>query len=216
MLIESIDKLSSNLKKLLAVRDIAISQLAKELNRPQPTISRIVHGQTQRPKSKIIKQMAAFFKVPEEELIGEKEIEWGNVDGWINTIINKKFVEIPLIEWEDLSHLNEIESHKTIAILNDLSAECFAISMNDSSMEPQFAKGDILIFDPNKKPFDRSYVLIRLGKAGPFIFRQLIIDATHRFLKPLNPDLANFEMRLLEESNCIIGMLVEARQLYNK
>ena len=78
MFIRSIEKLSSNLKKLIAIRDISSSDLAKELDIPMATLHRIINGQTQRPKKQIVKKLAKFFNVSQDELIGEEEIEWGN------------------------------------------------------------------------------------------------------------------------------------------
>ena len=61
MFVGTKEKLASNLKKLIAIRDANLSEVAKELCIPITTLHRIVNGQTQRPKAGIIKKMALFF-----------------------------------------------------------------------------------------------------------------------------------------------------------
>lgn len=72
----------------------------------------------------------------------------------------------------------------------------------------------MLLFDPNKPFKDRSFVLVQLQEAEDPVFRQLIIDLDQKYLKPLNPDLNAFKMRLVKEKDNIIATLVEARQTY--
>ena len=83
-------------------------------------------------------------------------------------------------------------------------------------MEPLFPYSSMLIFDPEKPFKDRSYVLVQLNETNTPVFRQLLIDLDQKYLKPLNPDLNVFKMRLIGEKDKIIATLVEARQLYNE
>lgn len=82
-------------------------------------------------------------------------------------------------------------------------------------MEPYFPQGAILILNTKKLPSDRGYVLAKIQGGSALVFRQLLIDGEHRYLKPMNPDLAAFPMRLLREEDCILGALLELRHRYD-
>jgi len=181
------------------------ADLARELDIPQPTVHRLVSGKSLRPHRETLEIIANYFDVSIEQLKGTEPF-----------LTRRKVIEIPLVEWKNLPDLANPEFRKkTIVAMADLSEKCFAVFMNDSSMEPLFLRNSILIFDPHKKHGDRSYVLAKLASTGIYVFRQIIVDAEHRFLKPLNPDLIVSQMRLLDEEDQIAGVLVEARQVYN-
>ena len=207
-------QLSKILSKLLYDRRLNPSELAREVDLPTPTVHRLVTGKSTRPYRSSLEPIANFFSVSIDQLIGEEPLPNApDVQG--KTLKQKKIIEVPLLEWKDLPYVyNPDVERETIAAMADLSKDCFAVFMHDSSMEPQFSKGSILILDPNKQPNDRGYVLVKLSNTGIFVFRQIIIDAEHRFLKPLNPDLMATHMRLLDEEDEITGVLVEARQVY--
>jgi SOS-response transcriptional repressor LexA len=83
--------------------------------------------------------------------------------------------------------------------------------MMDTSMEPLFPKMSLLIFDPNESYQDRSYVLVHLTHQKKPVFRQILIDADQQYLKPLNSDLSEFNMRILHTEDKILATLVESR-----
>lgn len=204
--------LNDILKKLLFQKRMRAIDLVRELNIPQSTVHRLLTGASSNPHKDTLEPIAEYFDISIEQLKGVEPLPESLFS---NSLTQKRVIEIPLFEWKDLDKLNNLElEKKTIAAMADLSKECFAVIMNDSSMEPQFSKGSILILDPNKKPNDRSYILIKLASTSIYVFRQIIIDAEHKFLKPLNPDLIASQMRLLDLEDTIIGVLVEARQVY--
>lgn len=205
--------ISSILSRILFEKKIKPIELARELNIPQPTMHRIVSGKSPNPHSGSIKPIADYFNLTVEQLKGIAPLPDSLFD---NPLAKKHLIEIPLIEWQDLPNLKNPDlKKKSIAAMADLSPDCFAVYMNDSSMEPHFVKGSILIFDPHKAPTDRSYPLIKRGSTNLYTFRQIIVDAEYQFLKPLNPDLMSTQMRLLDEHDEVIGVLVEARQVYH-
>lgn len=204
--------------RLLFEKNMKAIDLARETGIPQPTVHRIVAGKCTNPHSGTIQSMAQYFDLSVEQLKGDAPLPDALFSkNHIFPIRNQHLIEIPIIAWSDLGNINfqeKVVSDKTIAAMSDLSPSCFAVVMNDSSMEPHFQRGSILIIDPYKTATDRAFVLVKLGESSLFVFRQLLIDADHQFLKPLNPDLNVFKMRLLETHDVIIGCLVESRQVY--
>ena len=203
------------LKKLLFDRDMTATDLARDVGVPQPTIHRMISGKCKRPHQTTLATIAAYFDLSVEQLIGEKPLDpWtGHGD---NLPSQAALRTVPIIRWQDVGNLALALSRKLgqVATFGHLGADSFALYMNDSSMSPIFPKNTTLIFDPEKQAIDRGYVLVRLGVSEVPIFRQIIFDVEHRFLKPLNPDLMATQMRLFEENDTIVASLVEARQVY--
>lgn len=214
VLAKSYVKLSEVLKRLLYEHRITPSDLARETNLPIPTVHRLTTGKTTRPYRSSLEPIAKYFDITVEQLLGEASLP-ATLHSAPFAKKHDHLVEIPLITWKDLDKPpSREEAQQTIVSTNDVSTSAFAVPMNDSSMEPYFSSGTLLILDPDKPTYDRCFVLVKLGESKLFIVRQLLIDADHQFLKPLNPDSSIYKMRLLDKNDKIIAVLVEARQVY--
>ena len=213
-------RLSIILKKLLFQKNMKPIDLARKLNIPQPTIHRLVTGKSTRPYLSSLEPIAEYFSLNVDQLLGEEplppDLETSEKEN--HSLVSSKIKHVPLISWEKLLIQMDVkhESNNKIPFIGNISNDGFATIMPDSSMEPIFSRESLLIFDPNKTPKDRSYVLVQLHDTKLPVFRQLLIDLDHKYLKPLNPDLNTFKMRLLEEENDkIYAVLVEARRTYD-
>lgn len=63
--------------------------------------------------------------------------------------------------------------------------EPYALSVIGDSMMPEFWDGCVVIVDPAHAATDQAFVIAEVN--GEPVFRQLVIEAGRRFLKPLNP-----------------------------
>lgn len=204
--------LSEILNKLLFENKIKATELAREICIPQPTLHRMLVGKSPNPHRSTLEPIAKYFNITIEQLKGEIPF---SVAEKTNA---SDIVDIPLISWDKISNLklylekNE-QSEKYISVSSQ-SKNCFATHMNDSSMEPLFSKNCILIFDLDKKPTDRSYVLVKFHESNNFLFRQVLIDGTDKFLKPIHPELYAAKLKVVGEQDVIIATLIEARQFY--
>ena len=212
MIIRSIEKLAENLERLIAVNGSSITLIAKKLNVSQPTIFRISKGQTQKPKPRIIKKLAAYFKIPEEELIGNKEIEWANIDGWINTIIGNTR-SVPLYSWTLNNNyiLQKSKEKEEIVISCPVSSEAFALKVKDSSMEPVFPLGSTIICDPNKRFQHGSFVIVMLEHNKNLFLRKLLQDIDINYIKPLNKEFGADLIRELGKKDQIFATVVHVQ-----
>jgi SOS-response transcriptional repressor LexA len=212
-------KLGTILKKLLFRKDIRAADLARNINIPAPTIHRLITGKSTRPYLSSLQPIADYFSLNVQQLLGEEalpaEYTETNEEGNNLPRINK-IKYLPIIPWEQIFSVDKIQykSFKQTPFIGSISEQSFATTMPDSSMEPIFPQGSILIFDPQKTPKDRSYVLVQISDSQLPTFRQLLIDLEYKYLKPLNPDLKTFKMRLLEKKDVIHATLVEARKIY--
>ena len=66
-----------------------------------------------------------------------------------------------------------------------IEAEPYALRVQDDSMEPEFAKGCIIIVDPTGRATDGAYVLAEID--GRFVFRRLSKTDESYTLTSLNP-----------------------------
>lgn len=179
-------------------------ELAQAVDLPQPTVHRLVTGKSTRPYLSSLEPIAEYFSIEVEQLLGEKPLS-------SDISSSQTIANIPLIAWEDLENREKQKDTSLIPFIGTISAAGFATTMKDTSMEPLIPRNAILIFDPDLQPNDRSYVLVQLGETKCFVLRELLIDADYHYLKPLNPDLSVFKMRLLDKGDKIVACLVEVR-----
>jgi transcriptional regulator with XRE-family HTH domain len=216
-------KLASILKELLFEKNMKSADLARAVDLPPPTIHRLVTGKSTRPYESSLKPIADFFSIDVEQLLGEKplfisdsSIDENNQSKVLNkrkskSITSDKTTEIKLIPWNQIKLRQEQNFSHKIPFWGQISITGFATLMPDTSMEPVIQKNSILVFDPEVQFVDRSYILVKLYETNSCLVRQILIDADHRYLKPLNPDLSGFKMRLLHEKDEFIATLIEVR-----
>lgn len=197
-------KLGATLKKLLFDKNMKPSDLAREVNLPVPTVHRLVTGKSNRPYQSSLEPIAAFFNISIDELTGES-----------NSAPLNKADHIPIIAWHDLTNYFENKlTTKNYLPYTNATDTIFCAQLNDSAMEPAFMTGSNLIFNAAIIAKDRSYVLAYLKKSNVYLFRQLIMNGDTRYLKALNPDLINFEMRALNADDIVLAVLIESRVIH--
>lgn len=206
--------LSEILNRLMFEKRIRTAELARKINLPQPTVQRIVTGITPNPHISSLQPIADFFNISIQQLKGQVPIAWLKAQSsQTNT-----WLQLPLLEWEQASSPDVGKEIAQPGIFTDVnvSTKSFALIVKDSSMEPQFPKGTIIIIDPEKQPRDRSFVIAVLNNHPEAIFRQLLIDGPQFYLKPISPDFDHFKMSLMGANDRILGVLVQARRNYEE
>lgn len=212
--------ISDILKILMFKKNVKATELAKEIKVQQQTLQRIVSGVSPNPHSSTLKPIADYFDVSIDQLTGTEQLPESYLpfpSVRFKGDLQRKVREVPLLTWEQIdnffNHDNKGNDNKIIVTV-DFNEKCFGLTMGDSSMDPYFSQGTLLIIDPEKPFKDRSFVLVKLHDEALYLFRQILIDGQHKYLKPLNPDLKAFKMKLLDEKDHIFGVLVEARKVY--
>lgn len=211
--------ISQILKMLMFKKNINTTQLAREINVPQQTLHRIVSGSSPNPHLKTLEPLSEFFSVSIDQLTGKKPLLGEFASARIVTAMLASLQQIPLLECLNVEYYlkdcNPTLIKDYIIVDGNVMDKAFAILMQDSSMEPYLQQGAILILDPIKIPKDRDFVLVNVcGYKSP-VFRQLLMNGECSYLKPTNPDLATFPMRRLQETDKILGVLLEVRHRYN-
>lgn len=119
---------------------------------------------------------------------------------------------VPRIDWHDAPRwatATEVEraamgaSYAPI-LVPMTSRRCFALEVRDTTMEPLFPPGSIIVVDTERVPTPGDYVIATLGPNTPPTFKQYIVDAGRGWLRPLNPQ---FPATMLTEQSTIIGVV---------
>lgn len=196
-------KVGSILSRLLNEHHLSVSELARRVKLPQPTIQRIATGVCEYPHVSSLKPLADFFSISIDQLRGLETIpQFDNI------------FRLPLINWEEASVWNQ--KHKTksenyIVVDVKVSSQAYALTVMDGAMEPIFLQGTTLILDPDVSPIDRNYIIVLLKNANIPIFRQLIIDGQNKLLKPLSLDKNIYKISRLKAADKILATVVQAR-----
>lgn len=125
---------------------------------------------------------------------------------------------IPVITWKDAGLINnpdDLPQKNTRNIWmpasRQLSRNAYALVVTGDSMENEFSEGDIIIVDPLITPENKNFVIIRYAGEMEATFKQLVIDAGQRFLKPLNP---RYPLIRMDASVEICGVVVSKYKEY--
>lgn len=204
------NKLSSNLKKLLHNGKISENELSRRTGVAQQIINRILSGENKNPKIATLSPLAHYFTVSISQLIGDENIEvkteinsanlgWQEVPFFdVNLFVNRPVKDILL------------ETKEKLFIDVGLLKQVFAMKMNDDSMEPKFSNGTILIFDADKEPSNGDFVLFQSFDYS-IEMRQLFIDKNQRYKKSLNPLHKDYTVSLLSKTLEKVGVLIQSR-----
>lgn len=94
-------------------------------------------------------------------------------------------------------------------------AEPFALQVTDDSMEPEFAKGCIIIIDPTGVVRDGAYVFA-VDNKDEYIFRQVRIHDDRYVLTALNAAYEPIEISGLDRIEGVITQRAGKRRSYHK
>lgn len=94
-------------------------------------------------------------------------------------------------------------------------AELFALRVLDDSMEPEFAKGCVIIIDPSGVVQNGSFVLAKLD-GDDMIFRQLLVQDDRYYLKPMRSSYDTLEIPGLHAIAGVIVQRAGTRRSYHK
>jgi SOS-response transcriptional repressor LexA len=205
-----------NLAFLIDYRRTNANALAVAAGVPQPTVHRILTGESADPRTKTLERLAVVLGVTvadlrERNLAADlRQLPSSNV---LTRSAGSRHV--PLVGYSDALFLHVkkasvSEIHPKTHLLTDqqLSALAFALELANESMAPDFMPGDRVVVDPAIQPVPGDYVLARSGDAevvfGKFRPRQ---DGTFE-LVALNPDYPTLSL----SADAVIATMAEHRR----
>lgn len=198
-------------------RDIKSAELARLVKLPQPTVYRIVEGESTRPHQDSLEALANFFGLTISQLKGLEPIE--ELETKVENSMPKGWHKIPTYTWDDViafAKSNKTQPQKgcdETLTNSDVNDTGFLIELTDESMSPQFPAGTEIIVNTEYEPMDREMVIVYLKRHDKAFFRMIIFNGNERFVRPLHADLASIGMEKLNPAeDIIIGVFVEERK----
>lgn len=205
--------ISEILKYLMYKNNLRTSQLARQVDLPQQTLHRIVSGTSPNPHETSLIPLAKYFGITLAQLKGEERLS--ELAGPPNEAIGAGWREVYVLRWDQITPwlANHLDTAEFATAFTDakISKRSFALTMQDSAMEPVFPPGTLLIVDPERHYKDRDYVIVQLVQQHHIVLRQLLIDGTNFYLKPLSPDFKQFQMQRMQATDRICGVLAQAK-----
>lgn len=202
--------LSRILRALMEEGKLSESELARRCQVGQPVIHRILSGETDNPRVATLSLIANYFSLSISQLIGDQPLPNNRLPGTHN-LAPQALTLLPIISWETvLTWPCELASPQMTSTDLLISPEGFALSIKDSTMMPRFSEGSLLITDPNRHAIHRDFVIAQVKDQHQAIFRQLLIDGTDFYLKPLNADYKTQHYRQNELR--LLGTVIQVRE----
>ena len=207
------------LNKLMRQTNTNINQLSKNTGISNTTIKRMCTDPDCNPTLTSISKIAEFFGITPNQLIG-KELLLQEQLGYKPNF--EQWIPVPILNLDQVvrwpSNLEEIkEAQKTKYVKTDLeiNERVFAIIAQDESLEPKFSMGTILIFDPEKIPKNKDYILFLSEDKNLPQFRQILIDGSDWYTKIINPEFSQGSPIPIDKNkNRILGTLIQAKSNY--
>lgn len=185
----------------MAELNLSEGELGRRSGVPQPTIHRIATNAVASPRQENVEKIARALKVSSEWL-------WkGGSQKEVSPTFSDTNVEpgpaikgyVPLISWVQAGAWCEISDVRTLddaeiwlPCAASHSHQSYALRVRGLSMFNQherrsFRDGDIIFVDPAKDAENGSLVIAKLIDSQEATFKQLVMEGSRQFLKPLNP-----------------------------
>jgi SOS-response transcriptional repressor LexA len=208
------EALSDRIRDLMKKHDLLTEkELSIETGIPQPTIHRILTGNTKVPRKAALKAFSDFFKVPLHTLLEPNDMTQG-----MHETLAEPGTRVPLLAWSNIKQQisalgspNKKFSYQHIISFKKLEGNLFALILEGAELEPRFSRGTILIFKANKPAKNRDYVL--LDSENFPVMKQILIDGREQYVKSLDADLPH-PVSKLENPDEIVGVLVQSISEY--
>lgn len=221
---------AKNLDWLISERKMSPYEVQRATGVPQPTIHRIISGESNDPRTKTLQPLADFFQVSVADL-RTRDLATGNVlEGLRPGSIGKveaaasndpRFTLIPKVRLRLTAGISgfEVEPEPFDGTTTAISTgwierhgykadKLIAVMIRGDSMYPEFKEGDLVIVNTeDQKPVDGAVYAINYE--GEPVVKRLTRDAGQWWLTSDNPDQRKYYRRTCDESVVIIGRVVK-------
>lgn len=212
--------LANKLAQLLNDKGLTANAFAKKSGIPQPTIHKILEGKTANPGINTIEDIAANLDVSPCEFF----------DYPFDYTIEGLAPKIPLYPWfscmDVQDQMKDSEENRSEGYFFPEEVQSgqrlFCFKVEGDYYVPTFRSGDIVFFDANKKPVSGSYVVIVEDEEveGDIIYlatiEQIITDGRRLYLRSLNIDIPDTQLKPLLKSQKIIGTCIGHYEPFRK
>lgn len=195
-------------------------ELARQSGVTQPTIHRIITGESKAPKRENIERIARALKVSSKWLWdGGAKPENSGFDANIELALQPTRVfTYPEISWVQAGSAMEAIELSNVSTCPHHTSDVWAgergfwLRVVGASMTSptgnSFPEGFLILVAPDIEPHHGQYVVAKMVDSNEATFKQLVRDAGELFLRPLNPA---YPTKPIDESWAIVGTVVDGK-----
>ncbi len=209
--------IGQRISKLMLDMDVSNAKLARMIGVSRPTIGNWIEGKSA-PTGENLTNLANALKVDPNWLMSGKESQArfdNNVD--VSQKIPFDGRPIPVISWVAAGSFGSIETVLKDAEVDEYLPpirECgkngYGLVVTGISMSPKFEPEDRIYVNPDFQVSDLKtgdLVIVSCTGDNEATFKQLIIEGTTKYLKPLNPKWDEQIIKVTEDSR-LVGKVV--------
>ena len=214
---ERLVSIGQRISKLMLDMDVSNAKLARMIGVSRPTIGNWIEGKSA-PTGENLTNLANALKVDPNWLMSGKESRVrldNNVD--ISQRIPFEGRPVPVISWVAAGSFGSIETVLKDAEVDEYLPpirECgkngYGLVVTGISMSPKFEPEDRIYVNPDFQVMDLKtgdLVIVSCTGDNEATFKQLIIEGTTKYLKPLNPKWDEQIIKLTEDCR-LVGKVV--------
>ena len=166
--------------------------LARKARVSQSTISRMLRGEVD-PQSDNLRRIAGALGIPGLRLLAPTAGD-DAVGSTTGTAARAKSLRlVPIVSLVQAGGFSETvdpyppgDGSGSLWCPENCGPGTYALKVQGDSMEPRYHDGDVIFVDPDVHAVNGSDVIVRLENEKEATFKQLAIDGSRRYLKPLN------------------------------
>lgn len=209
--------IGQRISKLMLDMDVSNAKLARMIGVSRPTIGNWIEGKSA-PTGENLTNLANALKVDPNWLMSGKESQArfdNNVD--LSQRIPFEGRPVPVISWVAAGSFEPIETVLRDAEVDEYLPpikECgrngYGLIVTGISMSPKFEPEDRIYVNPDFQVVDLKtgdLVIVSCAGDNEATFKQLIIEGTTKYLKPLNPKWDEQIIKLTEDCR-LVGKVV--------
>ncbi|HHX7430318.1 helix-turn-helix domain-containing protein [Legionella pneumophila] len=177
--------------------------LARSLGIPTNKITRILNGDVTDPKASTLVQIANYFDIRIEQLLG---IEPMTRQG----VLEPQETTRPLPVYE-FTHPTQMTNEWYRWSSNEIEGDYFALAIDTDLYEPTFPQNSLLIVNPDLMPDDRSYIVVKRNDSPEHCsIKKYVTEGNQSYLYPINPKLP---VELFDRNlYTVAGVILEVHQ----
>ncbi|WP_058526054.1 helix-turn-helix domain-containing protein [Legionella erythra] len=184
------------------------ASLARNLGIPTNKITRILNGDVTDPKASTLVQIANYFGITIEQLLGLEPISKQKSIGINNEL------RLPVFQLSEPQQKTPMEWYRWSE--GTCEGNHFALLVDTDLYEPTFTKNSLAIINPHLRPVDRSYIVVKKkNDSSYYSIKKYVLEGSQVYLYPINPQLPveNYDDNLYT----ITGVILEVHQrLYSQ
>ena len=209
--------IGQRISKLMLDMDVSNAKLARMIGVSRPTIGNWIEGKSA-PTGENLTNLANALKVDPNWLMSGKESQVrldNNVD--ISQKIPFEGFPVPVISWVAAGSfgpiatvLKDAEVDEYLPPIKECGRNGYGLIVTGISMSPKFEPEDRIYVNPDFQVIDLKtgdLVIVSCAGDNEATFKQLIIEGTTKYLKPLNPKWDEQIIKLTEDCR-LVGKVV--------